>query len=183
MILIEYIIYKVTNKINNKVYIGQTTESLKNRWNRHCGYQLNDGTYFHKAIKKYGQENFTIEIVDKANNQQELDKLEFKYILQYKDNSYNTKFDIGKCGGNTLSNNPNIDKIKEKLSKSKKYDKNPHSKKVKMIDIETGLTHIYNSFKECQDKNNIPRHDIISKRCRGINKKPYLNKYMFVYVV
>ena len=52
-----------------------------------------------------------------------------------------------------------------------------------MIDIETGLTHIYNSFKECQDKNNIPRHDIISKRCRGINKKPYLNKYMFVYVV
>lgn len=69
---VEYIVYKITNKLNGKVYIGQTTEGIEKRWKRHCGYQINDGTYFHNAIKKYGAENFTIEIIDKAKNQEEL---------------------------------------------------------------------------------------------------------------
>ena len=33
------IIYKITNKINNKAYIGQTSEDIKTRFNRHMGYQ------------------------------------------------------------------------------------------------------------------------------------------------
>ena len=41
----KYIVYKITNNINGKVYIGQTTETIEKRWKRHCGYQLNDGTY------------------------------------------------------------------------------------------------------------------------------------------
>ena len=77
---VEYIVYKITNKLNGKVYIGQTTEGIEKRWKRHCGYQINDGTYFHNAIKKYGAENFTIEIIDKAKNQEELNELEFFYI-------------------------------------------------------------------------------------------------------
>ena len=95
---VEYIVYKITNKLNGKVYIGQTTEGIEKRWKRHCGYQINDGTYFHNAIKKYGAENFTIEIIDKAKNQEELNELEFFYINKYNNNCYNTKFENNKCG-------------------------------------------------------------------------------------
>lgn len=177
----EYIVYKITNKLNGKVYIGQTTEGIEKRWKRHCGYQLNDGTYIHNAIKKYGKENFIIEQIDEAKNQNELNILEAYYINLFKDNSYNLKFDDCKCGGDTLSYNSNIEEIKKKISDSKKYDKNPNSTKIKMIDILNNTEQIFNSLKECQDKYDIPRHDIISRRCRGIIKKPYKNRYLFEY--
>ena len=93
----KYIVYKITNNINGKVYIGQTTETIEKRWKRHCGYQLNDGTYLHNAMKKYGTENFNIEKVDEADNQNELNSLEYFYINKYKDNCYNTKFECNKC--------------------------------------------------------------------------------------
>ena len=35
----KFIVYKITCKINNKMYIGQTTETLKQRFSRHMGYQ------------------------------------------------------------------------------------------------------------------------------------------------
>ena len=50
-------IYKYTNLINNKIYIGQTIQPLEERHKKHIS-QLNDNTYFHRAIKKYGIENF-----------------------------------------------------------------------------------------------------------------------------
>ena len=179
----NYIVYKITNHINNKVYIGQTTESLDKRWKRHCGYQLEDGTYLHKAMKKYGIENFSIEKIVEAKDQKELNELEFFYINQYKDNCYNIKIEMSKCGGDTLTNNKRLEEIKNKIAEGKKYDKNPNAQKIKMIDIVNNTEEIFNSLKECQDKYNIPRHDIISRRCREIIKKPYLEQFNFEYIV
>lgn len=178
----KYIVYKITNNINGKVYIGQTTETIEKIWKRHCGYQLNDGTYLHNAMKKYGTENFNIEKVDEADNQNELNSLEYFYINKYKDNCYNTKFECNKCGGDTLSHNNNLEEIRKNISKSKMLNNNPNSSKIKMIDILNNTEEIFDSMKECQDKYGISRHDIISRRCRGIIKKPYLNQFMFEYI-
>lgn len=133
-------------------------------------------------MKKYGVEHFHISAIDYASNQDELDYLEYYYINKYKDHCYNTKFDIGKCGGDTLSHNSNIQYIKDKISKSKKYDQNPNSTCIKMINIQNNHAEIFKSMKECQDKYNIPRHDIIIRRCLGQIKKPYRNQYMFEYL-
>ena len=57
------IIYKITNDVNNKVYIGQTTSLIENRWERHC--EELDNTKFHKAIKEIGKEHFTISVIEK----------------------------------------------------------------------------------------------------------------------
>lgn len=64
-------IYKITNKVNGKLYIGQTTQTLKERFQRHCwGVSLNDKYHFNmaikQAIKKYGKENFTIELIEEV---------------------------------------------------------------------------------------------------------------------
>ena len=60
-------IYKITNKINNKIYIGQTSSTIKRRWQQHINdskSRKNDTSLLHKAINKYGKENFSIEQID-----------------------------------------------------------------------------------------------------------------------
>lgn len=179
-----FLVYKITNRINNKIYIGQTTETIEKRFKRHCGYQLQDNTYLHRAIKKYGADNFFIEQIDEANSQEELNEKEFYWIKYYQSDKqgYNLKATIGKCGGDTLSNHANIDIIKQKISESKKLDKNPQSVKIKAINIKDNIERTYNSMKECQNDLNISRHDIIGRRCRGIIKKPYNNEWLFEYI-
>lgn len=61
-------IYKITNKINGKVYIGQTIQSVKDRWHRHCGKKsirsAEMSMHIKRAILKYGKENFIIETIE-----------------------------------------------------------------------------------------------------------------------
>ena len=62
------IIYKITNIVNNKVYIGKTLETMEKRWKEH----QKDSSRFtdrplYRAMNKYGLENFTIEIIDEPN--------------------------------------------------------------------------------------------------------------------
>ena len=95
-------IYKVTNKINVKFYIGQTIQSVKDRWYRHCGKsgiskaELN--THFKRAILKYGKENFTIETIEVCDSTKLNDREKF-YISYYNSyiNGYNST--IGGQGG------------------------------------------------------------------------------------
>ena len=98
-------IYKITNIQNNKVYIGQTIRPVKDRFNRHISDALNNiiDTHFARAIRKYGKENFQIEIIDTAQNQNELNEKE-RYWIQYYNSveeGYNETDALSKCGGNT----------------------------------------------------------------------------------
>ena len=78
------IIYKITNKINGKVYIGQTIRSLDDRWQQHLRNAKNGvQTHFYHAIRKYGEENFIPEIICSANTKEELNVLETYYIQEY----------------------------------------------------------------------------------------------------
>ena len=98
-------IYKITNKINNKVYIGQTVRPITDRFKRHINDAINNNldTHFARAIRKYGAENFSVELIDTAINQDELNQKE-QYWIQYYDSvhlGYNETDAIYKCGGNT----------------------------------------------------------------------------------
>ena len=80
------IIYKITNLINNKVYIGETIRSLNKRWSEHIHESFTPGHgynyHLHCAIRKYGIKNFIIEIIDNCPDEQRF-KLESEYIKQY----------------------------------------------------------------------------------------------------
>lgn len=182
----KYLVYKITNDINDKVYIGQTTETLFHRFSRHCGYQSQDGTYFHKAIKKYGSEHFKIELLEECESQEELDKKEFEYINSYPINQlYNMRTTQGKCGGDTLSHHPNKLEISGKLSAGKMGDKNPRAKKVQAINIKTGEVLIFGSALECVrviiDENSLD-HSPVTRRCRNIIKTPLNGEWQFKYI-
>ena len=90
------IIYKITNIINNKVYIGQTVNTIKQRWNKHC--HSNGCRSLYNAILKYGKENFNIEIIETLPIE-ELDKREIYWINYYKSNNKKFGYNI-LLGGN-----------------------------------------------------------------------------------
>lgn len=75
-------IYKITNLINGKIYIGQTTYSLKARFTCHK-HHIAGKSLMTDAIKKYGRENFTIEEIEVCKNQKALNKAESKWIAFY----------------------------------------------------------------------------------------------------
>lgn len=81
-------IYKYTNLINGKVYIGQTRQTLEQRDKNHL-QQLKDNTYFHRALKKYGRENFSLELVEENIPYADLDRKEKEYIDKF-DSFYTT---------------------------------------------------------------------------------------------
>lgn len=79
-------IYKITNIINNKVYIGQSID-IKKRWERHKIVAFNDAypqynCLIYKAFRKYGLNNFTFEVLEECA-EEDLNRLENLYIDQY----------------------------------------------------------------------------------------------------
>lgn len=86
------IIYKATNKINGKSYIGQTRHSLEHRKRLHLS-KARQGldTHFYQAIRKYGEDNFEWDIICSAKDKQTLNELETFYITKYDSikNGYN----------------------------------------------------------------------------------------------
>ena len=83
------LVYSVTNTINGKVYIGKTVMSdLRAYWNRSHRPLVRSGKGFllHRAVRKYGENNFSLKEVAQAQNEQELSDLERTYINQYRSN-------------------------------------------------------------------------------------------------
>jgi group I intron endonuclease len=75
-------IYKITNKVNDKVYIGQTVRPINKRFNRHINDAIRNklDTHFARAIRKYGKDNFTFEILRRNLSVEEAIDLEKQYI-------------------------------------------------------------------------------------------------------
>lgn len=99
------IIYIIKNNFNDKVYIGQTIQSLKLRWQEHCrkGSSKNEQNMrIKKAIHKYGKENFTIKELEICDVK-DLDIREIYYINFYNSykNGYNSTLG-GKSGTKPL---------------------------------------------------------------------------------
>lgn len=81
-------IYKITNKENGLIYIGCTISSLDKRFNEHLSrcFTSNYKSKLYNSMKKYGQDNFTIELIEECDFNL-IYETEKKYINQY--NSYN----------------------------------------------------------------------------------------------
>ena len=93
-------IYKITNIINNKVYIGQTIK--ENPIDRYEGNLLKThNKHLKNSIIKYGIENFTIETLCFCNSKEELNKKEIEYISLYNscDNNFGYNKHKGGIGG------------------------------------------------------------------------------------
>lgn len=180
-------IYKISNTINDKVYIGQTIRPIEQRFQRHINDAVNSvlDTHLARAIRLYGPDKFFIEQIDTATSQEELTYKEHKYILEYNsvENGYNETEAMNKCGGNTYKNKneEEMEFIKDKIRQTKIGGKNPHAAKVKCRNVETKEELFFDSMAECTAYFNKDNHQFISRRCRGEIESLYNGKWEFAY--
>ena len=118
------IIYKVTNILNGKIYIGQTIRGLEVRGQCHISESKNGNTYFNRALRKYCPENFEWEVIEECYSKEDLDLAEEWYIRYYNtfgSNGYNLTFG----GEGTIGWKPS-EETRKKISKSMCGENNPN---------------------------------------------------------
>ena len=199
-------IYKIINDINQKIYIGKTEFSVEKRFKEHCRdafRERNEKRPLYAAMRKYGVENFHIELIEKTDNPEEREIFWIEYYGSFK-NGYNaTKGGDGKpyldySLINTLFNQgmtcQDIHKVTgydvqsiSRILKSngitiKDFKEQAFAKKarpVAQIDKDTNkIIKIYPSIREAEKATGNSQH--IASVCRGSRKtcKGYKWKYL-----
>ena len=78
------LIYLITNDVNDKVYVGQTTKSLEERIRNHRNSMVSGGnTHLYNAMRKYGWDKFHFRTIAYADDQETLNELEEYFIKKY----------------------------------------------------------------------------------------------------
>lgn len=138
----SFCVYIHKNRINGKVYIGQTCQKPSNRWNQGNGYK--GSSYFYSAIQKYGWDNFEHIILEEGLNQEQANNKEIYYIKLYHSNDPDYGYNLQSGGHNALHSKA----TKEKMSRNQRGSNNSfyghrHSEKVKkrIGQIEKGSNH------------------------------------------
>lgn len=113
------IIYKGTNKVNGKVYIGLTVRTLKIRLMEHKYKSTVNPNYLYRAIRKYGWDSFDWEVIDTANSHEELNEKE-KYWISFHC-SNNNKYGYNEtAGGDGILGYSHSEETRQKMSASRK---------------------------------------------------------------
>lgn len=121
------VIYKITNLINNKIYIG-----------KYCGKDINytgSGVLIKQAIKKYGKQNFKKEILEECKTHEELCEREIYWIDQYWATEKDVGYNIAAGGEEVMYGRKHTIESKNKISKANKGRKhsNETKEKIKII--------------------------------------------------
>ena len=121
-----HVIYKITNKKNNKHYIGQS-KNPHQRWYRHKAQSRYPKQVIHFAMAKYGLSNFDFAVLEEVENQEEANLKEEFWACEY--NSYFPYgYNIAKCG----NCKPLTEDIKQKISNTQKGRKVSFCKRAKI---------------------------------------------------
>ena len=159
-------IYCFTNLINNKKYIGSTISDPNRRYNQHIYNATHENTHqynypLYQAIRKYGLENFTFDILlQKDCTEEEIRKIEHDYIIKYNTispNGYNQTLD-------TLHPINSVESYK-KISETKREN----AKNVAEVDEQNNILFIYRSIADCAETTGLDPKKIAAV-CRGENK-------------
>ena len=190
-------IYMLRNKVNNKMYIGQSQrEDIKNRWRAYEKTVKNSmGTVLFRALTKHGLENFEFKIICICFNE-DCNKYEIEYIKKYNTllpNGYNMQ-----TGGNTMpvdfrkkytlkdevknkmkirflgENNPNFGKTLSDDQKKKISEKLKGRKITRDETVNRNKSYTVEKYDE--NKNLIETFDSFTSAAKTINTSPSVIK-------
>ena len=155
-------IYKISNNLNNKVYIGSSID-VERRWRQHKEASINEKDHHYNyplmvAFREFGIANFTFEVVDTLPDYQAMIQAEHDWIIKENcvvPNGYNQT-------DNT--NSPMFDPNVAKKMSDTKRDK--YGKRVSEIDLNGNIIDVWDSLAEAGEKTGLDRFKI-SDVCNG----------------
>ena len=165
------LIYKITNLINEKAYIGQTIKTADQRWKEHLshifGQHENDkNKHLYRAMRKYGVENFKFEVLqDNIETYEQLDKAEIYWIDYY--NTFLYGYNETQGGQKYHSYLPNKDIINDYLQ----------TKSARKTAANFGLDH--STVDNILNVNGVPRfshREAVGKKI-GIKKENFYQEF------
>lgn len=128
----KYVIYKITNLLTNKSYVGKhVTKNINDKY-------MGSGKVLKQSLKKYGIDNFIKEIIEECENEDIMNQREIFWISQlntFLPNGYN--INVGGKGGDNFTHNPNKELIRLKIIESKRNNPNLFSEDTKKKMSET----------------------------------------------
>lgn len=196
-------VYKISNSVNNKVYIGETIQGIQNRFRQHMRDSHTPkhrcyNCHFYRAIRKYGIDKFFVQELESVSGtnkndvKKKIQELEVHYINTYDSFKNGCNSDSGGRGGKVISENtrkiqslikksdPNV---KKKLDYARQFRNIEQA--VNVFDYNTG--EIINSFESIAQASNYYNIDSssVSACCKG--KHEYLRilenkKVVFRYI-
>lgn len=119
------VVYRITNNLTGKSYVGQTIFSVEQRWRAHLSSMRQGSKWrFHAALRKYGPDVWRREVIFESDDIDEVKRIEEKIITEedLTNSGYNSK--PGGCGGDIVKRE-NREKWLNNLSDSLKGEKNP----------------------------------------------------------
>lgn len=152
------IIYKITNLLNGKIYIGQTKFTAEKRFKEHAKAD----SFIGRAIRKYGVKNFKVEVIEVCKNALELNEREIFWIEYFNckvPNGYNIAdggsfYAVKKISGThyVVKYDENGEILGYFLLKEKYIDKYTDERKEVIFDEKTGEVKGYSPLKEPKQK-------------------------------
>lgn len=157
-------IYKFTHKDSGRSYIGQTIQKPNQRRLEHiCDSKYTNRTYhFHNALRLYGIDAFTFEVLAEANSLEELNLLEEKYVAEF--DSIKNGFNIRQPGSNKLHSEESKKRMSEaqKAAHARRRELNGGVEKHLLPRKHKGLTGLWKFPEDSKNK--------ISKANKGRHK-------------
>ena len=152
-------VYKITNKVNGKIYIGITNQGSGTRY-RHHWYEARTGepSPIHKAMAKYGEDNFTLEIIDFADTYDELKEKEKFYIKKFNSMDRSVGYNLTEGGDGTFGR-LHSEETKEKIRQKALGRKASEEAKKRMSESRKG---------KCSDKMRAHLQEISKANCKKV---------------
>ena len=172
-------IYKATNKLNNKYYIGVTTQGVGARMKKHLYKALSGSQYnFHKALAELGLEQFTVEVVDSTDDLEKAKELEKFWIEKLHSNNSEYGYNSD-CGGDIMFH---TDETKAKISAVHKgKDQSSRYKAVLQYDCDGNFIQEFPSLTHASDFTGICRASLIRGLKHVFKGKSKVNPFIWVY--
>lgn len=172
-----YEIYKLTNLVNNKIYVGATTEGASYRFRRHVAKANGGGTTaICKAIREYGENNFKIETIELCKDLAHMNERENYWIVLLGA----TNPEIGynnKAGGGVRFQS---DETKEKISILHKGKVSESRKPILQYDINGVFTKEYPSIEAAVEDTGISKTSIYRVLRKQAMKPSKKNPYVWI---
>lgn len=201
-------VYKITNKVTNKIYIGITNQGSGARY-RHHWYEsrIGEPSPIHRSMAKHGEDNFTLEIIDFADTYDELKEKEKYWIKQYNSTDKSIGYNLTEGGDGTFGrehSEETKDKIRQKALGRKVSEETKRkmsetrlgkcsdkqrehllkltvgqSKKIYQYDTNFNLIGEYNSIKEASKITGIDRNTIGRQLKKEVNPGDWRVKFIW----